>query len=83
VEEGEGSCCAGDPNEREREREEEGAHGGCGRQGHAGPGRAGLGWVGPSHFAVFKLWRFLANGRKTKKGKTVVFKLIIGSLERG
>jgi hypothetical protein len=30
----------------------------------------------------FKLRRF-ANGRKTKKGKTVVFKLIIGSLERG
>jgi hypothetical protein len=30
-----------------------------------------------------KLWRFLANGRKTKKGKTVVFKLIIRSLERG
>jgi hypothetical protein len=30
-----------------------------------------------------KLWRFLANGRKTKKGKTVVFKLIIESLERG
>jgi hypothetical protein len=30
-----------------------------------------------------KLWRFLANGRKSKKGKTVVFKLIIGSLERG
>jgi hypothetical protein len=29
------------------------------------------------------LWRFLANGGKTKKGKTVVFKLIIGSLERG
>jgi hypothetical protein len=28
-----------------------------------------------------KLWRFLANGRKTKKGKTVVFKLIIGSLK--
>jgi hypothetical protein len=27
--------------------------------------------------------RFLANGRKTKKGKTVVFKLIIRSLERG
>jgi hypothetical protein len=25
-----------------------------------------------------KLWRFLANGRKTKKGKIVVFKLIIG-----
>jgi hypothetical protein len=23
-----------------------------------------------------KLWKFLANGRKTKKGKTVVFKLI-------
>jgi hypothetical protein len=30
-----------------------------------------------------KLWRFLANGRNTKKGKIVVFKLIIGSLERG
>jgi hypothetical protein len=30
-----------------------------------------------------KLWRFLANGKKTKKGKTVVFKLIIESLERG
>jgi hypothetical protein len=30
-----------------------------------------------------KLWRFLANGRKTKKGKSVAFKLIIGSLERG
>jgi hypothetical protein len=30
-----------------------------------------------------KLCRFLANGRKSKKGKTVVFKLIIGSLERG
>jgi hypothetical protein len=30
-----------------------------------------------------KLWRFLANGRKTKKGKTVLFKLIIGSLKRG
>jgi hypothetical protein len=29
------------------------------------------------------LWRFLANRRKTKKGKIVVFKLIIGSLERG
>jgi hypothetical protein len=29
------------------------------------------------------LWRVLANGRKTKKGKTVAFKLIIGSLERG
>jgi hypothetical protein len=29
------------------------------------------------------LWRFLANGRKHKKGKPVVFKLIIGSLERG
>jgi hypothetical protein len=25
-----------------------------------------------------KLWRFLANGRKSKKGKIVVFKLIIG-----
>jgi hypothetical protein len=30
-----------------------------------------------------KLWKFLANGRKTKKGKIMVFKLIIGSLERG
>jgi hypothetical protein len=29
-----------------------------------------------------KLWRFLANGRKSKEN-TVVFKLIIGSLERG
>jgi hypothetical protein len=30
-----------------------------------------------------KLWRFLANGKHTLKEKTVVFKLIIGSLERG
>jgi hypothetical protein len=30
-----------------------------------------------------KLWRFLANGKNTLKEKTVVFKLIIGSLERG
>jgi hypothetical protein len=30
-----------------------------------------------------KLWRFLANERNTKKAKTVVFKLIIRSLERG
>jgi hypothetical protein len=29
-----------------------------------------------------KLWRFLANGKKSLKKKTVVFKLIIGSLER-
>jgi hypothetical protein len=29
------------------------------------------------------LWRFLANGKRTQKEKTVVFKLIIGSLERG
>jgi hypothetical protein len=29
-----------------------------------------------------KFWRFLANGRKSKEN-TVVFKLIIGSLERG
>ena len=29
-----------------------------------------------------KLWRFLANGRKTIRKKVVVFKLIIGSLER-
>jgi hypothetical protein len=30
-----------------------------------------------------KLWRFFANGKNTLKEKTVVFKLIIGSLERG
>jgi hypothetical protein len=30
-----------------------------------------------------KLWRFLANGKHTLKEKTMVFKLIIGSLERG
>jgi hypothetical protein len=30
-----------------------------------------------------KLWRFLANGRKTIRKKVVVFKLIIRSLERG
>jgi hypothetical protein len=29
------------------------------------------------------LWRFLANGKNTLKEKTVVFKLIIRSLERG
>jgi hypothetical protein len=29
------------------------------------------------------LWRFLANGRRTLNKKIVVFKLIIGSLERG
>jgi hypothetical protein len=29
------------------------------------------------------LWRFLANGKKTIRKKAVVFKLIIGSLERG
>jgi hypothetical protein len=29
------------------------------------------------------LWRFLANGKKRKARKVVVFKLIIGSLERG
>jgi hypothetical protein len=29
------------------------------------------------------LWRFLANGKKTIRNKIVVFKLIIGSLERG
>jgi hypothetical protein len=29
------------------------------------------------------LWRFLANERRTLNKKTVVFKLIIGSLERG
>jgi hypothetical protein len=28
-------------------------------------------------------WRFLANGRKTIRKKAVVFKLIIGLLERG
>jgi hypothetical protein len=30
-----------------------------------------------------KLWRFLANGKNTLNEKTVVFKLIIESLERG
>ena len=30
-----------------------------------------------------KLWRFLANGKNTLREKTVVFKLIVGSLERG
>jgi hypothetical protein len=29
------------------------------------------------------LWRFLATGKNTLKEKTVVFKSIIGSLERG
>jgi hypothetical protein len=29
------------------------------------------------------LWRFLANGKKNIRKKVVVFKLIIGSLERG
>jgi hypothetical protein len=29
------------------------------------------------------LWRFLANGNNTLKEKTMVFKLIIRSLERG
>jgi hypothetical protein len=29
------------------------------------------------------LWRFLATGKKTIRKNTVVFKLIIGSLERG
>jgi hypothetical protein len=29
------------------------------------------------------LWRFLANRKKTISKKVVVFKLIIGSLERG
>jgi hypothetical protein len=29
------------------------------------------------------LWRILANGEKTIMKKAVVFKLIIGSLERG
>ena len=31
----------------------------------------------------YKLYRFLANGKNTLKENTVVFKLIIGSLERG
>jgi hypothetical protein len=30
-----------------------------------------------------KLWRFLANGKNNLKEKTVVFKLIIGLLEKG
>jgi hypothetical protein len=48
VEEGEGGCCAGDPNERERE--EEGARGRVGAPG-VGAGQTGPGWVGPDHFA--------------------------------
>jgi hypothetical protein len=44
VEEGEGSCCAGDPNERE----ERGAPGGVWAPGAR---RVGLGWVGLGHFA--------------------------------
>jgi hypothetical protein len=46
VGEGEGSCCAGDPNEREREGR--GAHGGVWAPGARRPGRAGpaeLGWT--------------------------------------
>jgi hypothetical protein len=30
-----------------------------------------------------KMWRFLANGRKSIRKKAVVFKLIIGLLEKG
>jgi hypothetical protein len=30
-----------------------------------------------------KLWRFLANGKRYKQRKAVVFKLIFASLERG
>jgi hypothetical protein len=29
------------------------------------------------------LWRFLTNGKKTIRKKVMVFKLIVGSLERG
>jgi hypothetical protein len=29
------------------------------------------------------LWRFLVNGKRDKQRKDVVFKLVIGSLERG
>jgi hypothetical protein len=29
------------------------------------------------------LWKVLANGKRDKQRKVVVFKLIIGSLERG
>jgi hypothetical protein len=50
VEEGEGGCCAGNPNEIGR-----GGGGAWGVWGAGGararPGRAGLGWVGPGHFA--------------------------------
>jgi hypothetical protein len=42
-----GGCCAGDPNEREREEGRMG--GGVGARG--AQGRAGLGWVGLGHFA--------------------------------
>jgi hypothetical protein len=47
VEEGEGGCCAGDPNEREREEGRMGGVGARGAQGLARPGRAGLGWAEP------------------------------------
>jgi hypothetical protein len=43
VGEGEGGCCAGNPNERGRG----GGHMGRGRRGRAG--RAGLGWAGSHH----------------------------------
>jgi hypothetical protein len=53
MEEGEGGCYAGNPNERGRGGG--GAWGGGrgrqGRAGRTGPDRAGLGWVGPGHFA--------------------------------
>jgi hypothetical protein len=50
VGEGEGGCCAGNPNERGRGGERMG-RGGRGRAGRTGPNRAGLDWVGPGHFA--------------------------------
>jgi hypothetical protein len=47
VEEGEGGCCAGNPNERGRRGGGAwGVWGARGAQGRAGPGRAGLCWVG-------------------------------------
>jgi hypothetical protein len=48
VEEGEGGCCAGNPNERERRGGGAwGVWGARGAQGRAGPDRAGLGWAEP------------------------------------
>jgi hypothetical protein len=53
VGEGEGGCCAGNPNERGRGGGGAwvGGVGHRGRAGQTGPDRAGLDWVGLGHFA--------------------------------